>query len=115
MNGVRFEYYITQPIEVQAIQFHGWSNFHTIVNIVPAEHRTYFVPQGYEHSERTNREKDGSTGNVLEDAPPYLMMVLDGFYRRVEKRWWIVQGLDGLWFVVSNDDFKKLYQLKEAK
>lgn len=111
MNGIKFDKYITKPVEVKAIRFSGWSNFHTIVSIVPPEFRTYFVAQGYEHHERTEREKDRSTGHVLDDAPAFLMMVIDGIYQRVDKGFWIVCGLDENWFVVSSADFQALYQL----
>lgn len=114
MNGMLFDKYVTKPIEVTAIQFHGWSNFQALER-VPAEYRIYFVPQGYEHHERTDREKDRSTGHVRDDAPPFLMMVLDGIYTRVDKGWWIVHGLSESWFVVSDADFKKLYTLKEKQ
>ena len=115
MNGVKFDKYVTKPVEVTAIQFHGWSNAMEIATAVATEHRTFFVPQGYEHPERTDREKDRSTGHVRDDAPPYLMMVLDGIYQRVDKNLWIVRGLDGSWFAVHDADFKQLYQLKEEK
>lgn len=113
MNGLHFHDYVSKPIEVEAIRFNGWSNFHDIVNRVPPEYRVYFVPRGYEHSDRADHETDRSTGHIKDSAPEYLMMVVDGFYTRVDKDMWIVKGLNNSWFPMSDKDFRTLYQLKE--
>lgn len=112
MNGLKFHKYVTKPIEVEAIRFNGWSNFHDIAERVPPIFRTYFVGTGYEHHERTENEKDRSTGHIHEMAPSFMMMVLDGVYTRVDVGTWIVRGLNGEWFTVTGKDFLELYQLE---
>ncbi|QCW22069.1 hypothetical protein SEA_YAKULT_65 [Gordonia phage Yakult] len=105
------DYYQSKPEDVRAFRFMQW---HSYVQEAEALHaagiNAYPVPAGYEHGHRLNYEKDGSCGDVLDSAPAYLMVGIDGKWVRVDIGWWVVIDSDGKVKAFSDKEFKERYR-----
>lgn len=101
-----------KPVQVFAEQFRGWTNAEELLAWLPG---AFFVPRGYEHHMRLTNEFDRSRGDVLEDAPPYLVLNEGNVKSRVDEYYWIVKDIDGRVTVLSTEQLKEQYDLEAGQ
>lgn len=93
-----------KPVEVEAIQFK--QNGLTICDWATD---TYVVPMGYEHAMRYESERDLSRGDVLHNAPAFLVIkTLEGNHR-ADVGDWIIRGVQGEFYPCKPDIFAATY------
>ncbi|WP_160071991.1 hypothetical protein [Pseudoclavibacter sp. 8L] len=87
------------------MQFKGWQNATEIQRWV----RSAFVPRGYDHHLRTDRERDG--GYIEEHAPNFLVLfAAEGPGEvRVDQGDWIVRDASGQVSSYSSEGFEAAF------
>lgn len=98
------------PEAAEAVQFLGWQNAPDIFGWMP---NMMFVPRGYEHHLRTEQEFDSSKGQILPDAPEFLVFKSDQDYR-IDLWTWIVRTEKGQVYFYSEEGFRENYQDRVA-
>lgn len=97
-----------KPERVQAMQFKGWKN---AVEIQRFALGSVFVPAGYEHRMRYEREYDRSNGHVYEEnAPAYLSVLTAGGDHRANERDWVIIDAAGAISVCTSAEFESSYE-----
>ncbi|OZC62746.1 hypothetical protein CH276_14090 [Rhodococcus sp. 06-470-2] len=103
------EVFQTKPEKVQAMQFKGWRN---AVDIQRFALCSVFVPAGYEHHLRYEREHDRSNGHVYEEnAPGFLAVLTAGGDCRVNEGGWVIVDSAGAISVATEKAFAEAYEL----
>lgn len=100
------------PVEIQAVQYGGWSSF---VNCIQPWAQgsgadIYYVGTGYEHSLRKENEKDRGNGHILDNAPDFLVIFTLEGQMRCDRGDWIIRGVKGEFYPCKPDIFKQTYE-----
>lgn len=89
------------PVDVEAVQFQGWSNASTIFKWTDG---TMFVPRGYEHPLRRPHELNDN-GTARPDAPEFLAIKSPDGEFRVDVNSWLVRKPSGEMHIYNHDMF----------
>lgn len=103
--------YIKKPVEVEAYQFRDWSDAIYLFNWT--EGKTFYVPRGAEHVLRRANEFDRSTGNVLEHAAEFLVILTLEGHMRADRNDFVIKGVKGEFYPCKPDIFKETYDQVE--
>lgn len=105
--------YTKKPVDVEAIWFDGtWSAALDIFRWMDSP--MLYVPKGYEHHLRRDSEKDRSTSDVLDTAPPFIIIkTLEGDMR-CDLGDYVIRGVEGEFYPCKPNIFMDTYTEKEV-
>lgn len=102
---------IMKPKYVTYMRFNGWSSAVEIfLWLAEHGHRSYYVPEGYEHGLRTPSEHDTGNGHLNPSAESFLALYLGETWIRVNFGYLIVMSDDGSLSVMNQTTFSKNFE-----
>ena len=101
--------YRKKPIEIEAVLYDGSLYCAGFIVGWADDAGAYLVRQGHEHALRREPEFDGSNGNILDSAQPYIVIpTLEGDHR-ADVGDYVIQGVQGEFYPCKPDIFAATY------
>lgn len=109
MSRYKLEVWTKKPVDVEAIQFWGWTEALTLLDTGAP---VFYVPEGAEHRMRRENEHDRGNHHILDEATAFLIVMTPDGQERADPGNYIVRDAEGCYSVYLSGPFLDAFDKK---